>query len=99
MDGFVKNDRIFVLAATNFPEGLDPALLRAGRFDRIISIPIPSFKGRTQLIKYYLNKIKHKGVNIGQVARKTVNFTGADIKNLVNMAAINAVRNRRKSAE
>ena len=58
MDGFEKNEKIFVIAATNFPESLDPAILRPGRFDEIIKIPTPSIKGRKEILEYYLKKVK-----------------------------------------
>ncbi|GAM18794.1 hypothetical protein SAMD00019534_019690, partial [Acytostelium subglobosum LB1] len=93
MDGFAQNSRIMIIGATNCPETLDPALTRPGRFDRIIAVPIPDFKGRKDILEYYLSKVIHNKaeINSDKIARATPGFTGADLSNLINTAAIKAV--------
>ncbi len=96
MDGFAGNEGVIVLAATNRPDILDPALLRPGRFDRQIHVGVPDVKGREQILKIHAkNKKLDGGVDLGLVARSTVGFTGADLSNLMNEAAIMAARNNR----
>lgn len=91
MDGFEKNEGIIVLAATNRPEQLDPALKRPGRFDVEISIEAPDVKGRMDILELYLSKIiKGDDIDINKIARKTTGFTGAELENLVNQAALKA---------
>ncbi|XP_071788183.1 ATP-dependent zinc metalloprotease YME1L1-like [Asterias amurensis] len=93
MDGFKKNEGIVVLAATNFPESLDPALTRPGRFDMKVVVPKPDLKGRTDILKLYLSKVTRSDeVDLDVLARGTIGFTGADIENLVNQAALQAAR-------
>jgi ATP-dependent metalloprotease len=100
MDGFESNSKVFVLAATNYPQALDPAVTRPGRFDKTVQIPQPAKSARVEIIKYYLGKIKHTDqVDADFLARSTNGMTGADIKNLVNVAAINAVKMGRKAAD
>ncbi|XP_039609826.1 ATP-dependent zinc metalloprotease YME1L1b isoform X2 [Polypterus senegalus] len=91
MDGFKPNEGVIIIGATNFPEALDNALIRPGRFDMQVTVPKPDVKGRTEILKWYLNKIKvDSGVNAEIIARGTVGFSGADLENLVNQAALKA---------
>ena len=93
MDGFAKNEGVIVLAATNRPDILDPALLRPGRFDRQIHVGRPDVKGREDILKVHArNKKLDASVNLKTIARATVGFTGADLNNLLNEAAILAAR-------
>ena len=98
MDGFEGNEGVIVIAATNRPDVLDPALLRPGRFDRQVVVPLPDIRGREQIIKVHLNKVPVEGdVQILPIARGTPGFSGADLANLVNEAALFAARsNKRK---
>ena len=96
MDGFAKNEGVIVLAATNRPDILDPALLRPGRFDRQIHVGRPDVKGREDILKVHArNKRLDATVNLKTIARATVGFTGADLSNLLNEAAIMAARENR----
>lgn len=90
MDGFQQNEGVIVLGATNRREDLDQALLRPGRFDVEVVVPTPDFTGRKEILTYYLSKILSKEINIDQLARGTTGFTGADIENMVNQAALRA---------
>ncbi len=100
MDGFGKEDNIIVIAATNRPDVLDPALLRAGRFDRQVTVASPDRKGRTSLLELYAKSRKiDENVDFVSLARRTPGLTGADISNLVNQAAIEAARHRRQIIE
>ncbi|MBQ8295297.1 MAG: ATP-dependent zinc metalloprotease FtsH [Clostridia bacterium] len=100
MDGFESNDGIIVMAATNRADILDPALLRPGRFDRQINVNLPDVKGREQILKVHArNKPMASNVNFKTVARITAGFSGADLANLLNEAAILAARANRKSIE
>ncbi|XP_059419988.1 ATP-dependent zinc metalloprotease YME1L1-like isoform X3 [Carassius carassius] len=91
MDGFKPNEGVIIIGATNFPEALDSALIRPGRFDMQVTVPIPDVKGRTEIIKWYLKKIKvDSAVEAGVIARGTVGFSGAELENLVNQAALKA---------
>ncbi|UXY18185.1 ATP-dependent zinc metalloprotease FtsH [Streptomyces cynarae] len=93
MDGFDQSTGIVVLAATNRPEALDPALLRPGRFDRQVTVPLPNQAERAAILTVHARgKILSSDVDLGTVARATPGFSGADLANLVNEAAINAVR-------
>ena len=97
MDGFAKNEGVIVLAATNRPDILDPALLRPGRFDRQIHVGAPDVKGREDILKVHSKgKRLDATVDLKLVARSTVGFTGADLSNLMNEAAIRAARDNRK---
>ncbi len=97
MDGFTKNEGVIVLAATNRPDILDPALLRPGRFDRQIHVGAPDVKGREEILKVHSRgKRLDDSVDLKLVARSTVGFTGADLSNLMNEAAIRAARMDRK---
>jgi len=91
MDGFVLNEGVIVLGATNRSEDLDKALLRPGRFDTQVMVTVPDIKGRREILKLYLSKIKHdESVDLEKIAKMTVGFSGADLQNMVNTAAIRA---------
>ena len=93
MDGFGTNDGVIVMAATNRPDVLDPALLRPGRFDRQITVGYPDVKGREEILRVHSkNKPFEKDVSLEVIARTTVGFTGADLANLLNEAALLAAR-------
>ena len=98
MDGFEENENIILIAATNRPDVLDPALLRPGRFDRQVTVTNPDIKGREEILKVHVRKVPlAKDVNLAVVARGTPGFSGADLANLVNEAALLAARkNKRK---
>jgi len=100
MDGFETNSGIIVIAATNRPDVLDPALLRPGRFDRQIRIDLPDVNGRLGILKLHAKKIKlASGVDLGLIARGTPGFSGADLANLINEAALLAARNAKEAVE
>ncbi len=93
MDGFGTNEGVIVMAATNRPDILDPALLRPGRFDRQITVNYPDLKGREEILKVHArNKPFEKDVELSKIAQTTVGFTGADLANLLNEAALLAAR-------
>ena len=93
MDGFEGNDGVIVIAATNRPDVLDPALLRPGRFDRQVVVGLPDIRGREQILKVHMRKVPiSEGVNASVLARATPGFSGADLANLVNEAALFAAR-------
>jgi len=92
LDGFDPREGIVLLAATNRPEILDPALLRAGRFDRQVVVDRPDRVGRAAILKVHLKKIRHEGLDVDQIAALTPGFSGAELANLVNEAAIQATR-------
>ena len=93
MDGFEANDGIIVVAATNRPDVLDPALLRPGRFDRQVVVDLPDLRGREQILKVHARKVPlDKGVDLRAIARGTPGFSGADLANLINEAALFAAR-------
>jgi cell division protease FtsH len=97
MDGFEANDGIIVIAATNRPDVLDPALLRPGRFDRQVVVGLPDIRGREQILKVHMRKVPiDERVNASVIARGTPGFSGADLANLVNEAALFAARGNRK---
>jgi cell division protease FtsH len=97
MDGFNENEGVIVIAATNRPDVLDPALLRPGRFDRQITVSIPDIKGRTKILEVHLKKVPlGDNVNVEVLARGTPGFAGADLANLVNEAALLAARMNQK---
>jgi len=97
MDGFDTGTNVIVMAATNRPDILDPALLRPGRFDRRVILDNPDLKGRTEILKVHANgKPLDEDVDLERVARQTVGFSGADLANLVNEAAILAARRTKK---
>eukprot|EP00004_Rigifila_ramosa_P010955 TRINITY_DN2310_c0_g1_i3.p1 TRINITY_DN2310_c0_g1~~TRINITY_DN2310_c0_g1_i3.p1 ORF type:complete len:442 (-),score=102.70 TRINITY_DN2310_c0_g1_i3:11-1171(-) len=93
MDGFSQNSGVIVMAATNFPESLDKALTRPGRFDRIVSVPAPDVDGRTQILELYLKDVPcAPDVNARVLARGTPGFAGAELANIVNIASLRAAR-------
>ncbi|KTD58347.1 cell division protease ftsH [Legionella sainthelensi] len=98
MDGFEGNEGVIVVAATNRPDVLDPALLRPGRFDRQVVVPLPDIRGREQILRVHLQKTPvDTNVDVMAIARGTPGFSGADLANLVNEAALFAARaNKRK---
>ena len=97
MDGFGVNDGVIVIAATNRPDILDPALLRPGRFDRQITVNYPDIKGRVEILKVHArNKPLEETVDLETVAKSTAGFTGADLANLLNEAALLAARKGKK---
>ena len=98
MDGFEGSDGVIVIAATNRPDVLDPALLRPGRFDRQVHVPLPDIRGREQILKVHMRKVPiDEDVNANIIARGTPGFSGADLANLVNEAALFAARASRKT--
>jgi len=97
MDGFESNDGVILIAATNRPDVLDPALLRPGRFDRRVIVPRPDVKGREGIIRVHLRKVPlGDDVDVALLARSTPGFSGADLENLVNEAALLAARNNKE---
>ena len=100
MDGFEGNEGIIVIAATNRPDVLDPALLRPGRFDRQVVVPLPDIRGREQILKVHMRKIPlDRDVEPSVIARGTPGFSGADLANLVNEAALFAARANRRTVD
>lgn len=99
MDGFEGNNGVIILAATNRPESLDPALLRPGRFDRRVPVELPDLKGREEILKVHARKIKvADNVDFNKIARMASGASGAELANIVNESALRAVRDRRKFA-
>lgn len=100
MDGFEMNDGIIVIAATNRPDVLDPALLRPGRFDRQVVVGLPDIRGREQILKVHMRKVPvGENVNPAVIARGTPGFSGADLANLVNEASLFAARASKRIVE
>lgn len=100
MDGFTPNDNVVVIAATNRGDLLDPALLRPGRFDRRITLDMPDKDGRLSILKIHARgKKMNKNINWERVADRTVGFSGADLENMLNEAAIHAARENKKEVE
>jgi len=100
MDGFESNEGVILISATNRPDVLDPALLRPGRFDRQVVVPVPDIKGREAILKVHLKrKITADGVEPQILARGTPGFTGADLENMVNEAALMAARRGKDKVE
>jgi cell division protease FtsH len=97
MDGFESNEGVILIAATNRPDVLDPALLRPGRFDRRVVVPRPDVKGREEILRVHTRKVPlSEGVDLSVIARGTPGFSGADLANLVNESALWAARQNRK---
>ena len=97
MDGFEGNEGVIIIAATNRPDVLDPALLRPGRFDRQVVVPLPDLRGREQILKVHMRKVPlGEEVDPSKIARGTPGFSGADLANLVNEAALFAARDNGK---
>jgi len=100
MDGFEGNEGVIVIAATNRPDVLDPALLRPGRFDRQVVVPLPDVRGREQILNVHLRKVAaSEDLKPSLIARGTPGFSGADLANLVNEAALFAARGNKKMVE
>ncbi|MEC7086674.1 MAG: ATP-dependent zinc metalloprotease FtsH, partial [SAR324 cluster bacterium] len=100
MDGFSPNEGVIVVAATNRPDVLDPALLRPGRFDRHVVVPTPDINGREKILASHAENVElSKDIDLRSIARGTPGFTGADLANLVNEAALWAARNNKKEVE
>jgi cell division protease FtsH len=100
MDGFESNEGVILIAATNRPDVLDPALLRPGRFDRRVVVPRPDIKGREEILRVHMRKVPlNDDVDISVLARGTPGFSGADLANLVNESALWAARQNRKAAQ
>eukprot|EP00835_Amoeboradix_gromovi_P003346 NODE_217_length_14216_cov_0.430545.p4 type:complete len:421 gc:universal NODE_217_length_14216_cov_0.430545:1600-2862(+) len=98
LDGFAPSDNVVVIAATNSPETLDKALLRPGRFDKIVDVPLPDVRGRESILKVHAKNIKSEvGINYKVLAKTTPGFSGADLMNMTNQAAIIAARNLQSS--
>ena len=98
MDGFGANEGIIIIAATNRPDVLDPALLRPGRFDRQVTVNLPDVKGREEILKVHAQgKTFARNIKLENIAKRTVGFSGADLENLLNEAALLAVRRNKKS--
>ena len=99
MDGFEGNNGVIILAATNRPESLDPALLRPGRFDRRVPVELPDLKGREEILKVHAKKVKiAEDVDFSKIARMASGASGAELANIVNEAALRAVRDGRRFA-
>jgi cell division protease FtsH len=100
MDGFEANQGVIIIAATNRPDVLDPALLRPGRFDRQVVVPQPDVKGRLEILKVHTKNIPlDEYVNLDEIARGTPGFSGADLENLVNESALLAARKGKSKVE
>lgn len=100
MDGFESNEGIIVIAATNRPDVLDPALLRPGRFDRQVVVPLPDVRGREQILKLHLRRVPGgDDIRVDYLARGTPGFSGADLENLVNEAALLAARANKRQVQ
>ncbi len=100
MDGFESNEGVILISATNRPDVLDPALLRPGRFDRQVVVPVPDLKGREGIVKVHIKKkVVSKDVDPTILARGTPGFTGADIENMINEAALMAARRGKDSVD
>ncbi|KZT26425.1 ATP-dependent metallopeptidase Hfl [Neolentinus lepideus HHB14362 ss-1] len=98
MDGFEQGEGVVVIAATNFLEALDPALIRPGRFDRVVAVPLPDVRGRVQILKHHMKDVvTSPEVDLTILARGTPGFSGADLQNMVNQAAIQASKEHAKA--
>ena len=98
MDGFEENTGVIILAATNRPESLDPALTRPGRFDRRVPVELPDLQGREEILKVHAKKIKlEEHVDFRKIARMASGASGAELANIINEAALRAVRNGRSA--
>ncbi|GBE82242.1 Mitochondrial inner membrane i-AAA protease supercomplex subunit YME1 [Sparassis crispa] len=100
MDGFLQTEGVIVIAATNFPDSLDPALVRPGRFDRHIAVPLPDVRGRVQILKHHMKDVVvAPNVDATILARGTAGFSGADLQNMVNQAAVQASKQGAKAVD
>ena len=97
LDGFSQDTGVIILGATNFPQLLDKALTRPGRFDRHVTVPLPDVRGRMEILKHHMKTVKAEvDVDPSTIARQTPGFSGAELENLVNQAAVRASRNKQK---
>jgi ATP-dependent metalloprotease len=97
LDGFSQETGIIIMGATNFPQLLDKALTRPGRFDRHVVVPLPDVRGRMQILKHHMKNVRIAAdVDTSSIARSTTGFSGADLENLINQAAVNASKNKEK---
>lgn len=95
LDGFEQNSGVVIIGATNFPESLDPALIRPGRFDRKVTVPLPDVRGRIDILRHHAKRIKASpDVNLEAIGRTTAGLSGADLENIVNQAAVHASRRK-----
>ncbi|KAF8329157.1 uncharacterized protein EI90DRAFT_3146048 [Cantharellus anzutake] len=95
LDGFSTTDGVIILAATNFPEALDKALVRPGRFDKTVSVPLPDIRGRIEILRHHMRSVlSSPEVDVNVLARGTPGFSGAELENMINQAAIRAARNK-----
>jgi cell division protease FtsH len=100
MDGFDTSEGVIIMAATNRVDVLDPALLRPGRFDRTVTVPLPDVRGRERILDIHVRKVRMaEGVNLSVIAKGTPGFSGADLRNLVNEAALYAARLNKAAVE
>eukprot|EP00045_Choanoeca_perplexa_P011989 m.129043 g.129043 ORF g.129043 m.129043 type:complete len:766 (+) comp15841_c0_seq4:70-2367(+) len=100
LDGFNTSDQVIVVAATNFPESLDPALVRPGRFDNHITVPLPDVRGRQKILERHAEKVTLSDIkDLWTIARGTVGFSGAELANLINQAALQASRMHRENID
>ncbi|MHB2026416.1 MAG: ATP-dependent zinc metalloprotease FtsH [Elusimicrobiota bacterium] len=100
LDGFEQNQGIVLIAATNRPDVIDPALLRPGRFDRQVNVPTPHLKGREEILKVHARDVKMSpSVDLALIARRTPGFSGADLANVINEAALLAARKKKEAVE
>ena len=100
IDGFSSSENIIVIAATNRPDVLDPALIRAGRFDRQVQVPLPNVKGREKILEIHTQNVNlDDTISLKKIAKATIGFSGADLKNLVNESALIAGRLKKKFVE
>lgn len=98
LDGFEQDTGVIIIAATNFPKGLDKALTRPGRFDRNVVVDLPDVRGRLAILKHHMTRVKAaENVNVQQLAQGTPGFSGADLENVVNQAAVKASKAKAKS--
>ncbi|KAJ1343594.1 hypothetical protein BSLG_001863 [Batrachochytrium salamandrivorans] len=98
LDGFSTSEGVILIAATNTPDSLDKALVRPGRFDRLVPVPLPDVKGRTQILKVHMRGVQMaRGIDASIIARGTPGFSGADLANIINHAAIKASKDHSKS--
>ena len=100
MDGFKQLENVVVIGATNMPDKIDKAILRPGRFDKIINVPYPDRQGRKEIFDLYLSKVKYDkdNVDLDTIVKATTGFTGASIRNMVNIAVLNAIKEGRDKA-
>jgi len=100
MDGFESNEGVILISATNRPDVLDPALLRPGRFDRQVVVPLPDIKGRERILKVHMKKTPvASDVHVDSLAKGTPSFSGADLENLVNEAALLAAKRNKEKVD